>query len=319
MGATSSSQSSTKHVIIDPRSALTPPSLEFSKSQLDFNTKEAPCPLNTPVQDNVDLINNGKRKIKFKFEAVIPTTCRISFSPSSGTVDPGKSKKITAKLTLLGKVNLNFKITLRVQGGESLFLNLRVAGETGVFGIDPSSLDQTDDNGFRVPTILMNMKTNLVNKGGINSEGIFRLAGEQTEIRRLKDNLNNKTSEIPTNDVNAIASLIKIWFRDLPVPILNTLPQDYIMNFSTANDCVSAYESLPEPQKTLLSWLLDFLVQVARNSDNNKMSSQNLAIVIAPNLYDISTPNPMEGLILSQKCAQFLNHVLNSRISFGSS
>jgi len=314
MGASNSTHTE-KTVVFGSLSTLSPPALEFSKQQLDFNSRESPCPLNTPVSDSVDLTNNGKRKIKFKFEAVHPTTCRISFAPSSGTVDPGKSKRIVAKLTLLTKVNLNFKITVRVQGGESLFLNLRVAGETGVFGIDPSSLDQTDDNGYRIPTILMNMKNNLVEKGGINSEGIFRLAGEQTEIRRLKDNLNNKTSDIPTNDVNAIASLIKIWFRDLPVPILNTLPQDYIMNFSTAFDCVSAYESLPEPQKTLLSWLLDFLVQVARNSELNKMSSQNLAIVIAPNLYDIATPNPMEGLILSQKCAQFLNHVLNSRIS----
>jgi len=96
---------------------------------------------------------------------------------------------------------------------------------------------------------------------------------------------------------------------------LNPIPQENIMNFSTSNDCVSAYATLPDPHKTLLSWLLDFLVQVAGNSEQNKMTSQNLAIVVAPNLYDISTPNPMEGLILSQKCAQFLNHVLNGRIN----
>jgi len=196
-----------------------------------------------------------------------------------------------------------------------LFLYLRVAGETGVFGIDPMTLEQTEDNGYRIPVILENMKKCLVAKGGIQSEGIFRLAGEQTEIRRIKDSMNKKTYDFSTNDLNAIASLIKIWFRELPVPILNSLPQDSIMNFSTAGDCVSAYDSLPEPQKTLLGWLLDFLAEVARNSEVNKMTSQNLAIVIAPNLYDINTPNPMEGLILSQKCAQFLNHVLNSRMS----
>lgn len=109
---------------------------------------------------------------------------------------------------------------------------------------------------------------------------------------------------------------IKIWFRDLPTPILNAIPQETIMNFSSSEDCVAAYHQLPEPQKTLLDWLLDFLTSVSQNSEINKMTAQNLgihlfiiinnfkAIVIAPNLYDISTPNPMEGLVLSQKCAQ---------------
>jgi hypothetical protein len=32
-------------------------------------------------------------------------------------------------------------------------------------------------------------------------------------------------------------------------------------------------------------------------------------------LYDISTPNPLEGLVLSQKCAVFVNHMLNAMIS----
>jgi len=226
-----------------------------------------------------------------------------------------KEKKITVKLILLAKVNLNFKITLRTAAGESLFLNLRVAGETGVFGVDPSTLEQEDDNGYIVPQILVNMKKCVIKKGGIQTEGVFRLAGEQMEIKRIKDQMNKKTYDYSTNDVNAITSLLKIWFRELPVPILNPLPQESIMSFSGAGDCISAYETLPEPQKTLLNWLMDFLAEIARNSPTNKMTSQNLAIVVAPNLYDISTPNPMEGLILSQKCAQFLNHVLNARIS----
>jgi len=303
-----------KGVTIGSADTLRPNALEFSKQLLDFNLNNTSCPLNTPINDTVDVKNNSRRRVKFKFEPVHPTTCKITFNPSSGTVDPGKTKKIAVRLILLAKVNLNFKITLKTQGGESLFLNLRVSGENGAFGIDPNRLEQTDDNGYRVPLILVNMKKFILEKGGLTTEGIFRLAGEQTEIRRIKDAMNKKTYDFVTNDINAIASLIKIWYRELPVPILNTLPQDCIMNFSTASDCVQAYDTLPEPQKTLLSWLMDFLVQIQRNNAVNKMTSQNLAIVIAPNLYDISTPNPMEGLILSQKCAQFLNHVLNSRI-----
>jgi len=219
------------------------------------------------------------------------------------------------KLVLLQKANLNFKITLRVQDGDSLFINLRVSGETGVFGVDPTTLEQTNDGGFTVPLVLANMKKFLLENNGQLLEGIFRLAGEQTEIQRIKGLMNKKQFDYKTRDINAIASLIKVWFRDLPVPILNALPQECIMNFSDVNDCVQAYNSLPEPQISLLTWLLDFLTIVSQHADVNKMTAQNLAIVVAPNLYDISTPSPMEGLILSQKCAQFLMHVLIARIN----
>jgi len=290
------------------------PSFALSKLVLDFNVREEGCPLNTPVFDEIEIFNVSPRKMKFKFDPVPPPACQLAFSPASATLAKGKSKKIKVKLILRYAVNINFKVTIRMPDGDSMFINVRVAGATGVFGVDPTTLELTNDGGFMVPTVLATMKRFLVENNGTQVEGIFRLAGEQTEIQRIKGLMNQKQFDFKTKDINAVASLIKVWFRDLPVPILNALPPDCIMNFSDARDCVEAYNTLPEPQKTLLTWLLDFLTVVATQSDINKMTSQNLAIVVAPNLYDISSPAPMEGLILSQKCAQFLNHVLNSRM-----
>jgi hypothetical protein len=54
-----------------------------------------------------------------------------------------------------------------------------------------------------------------------------------------------------------------------------------IMNFSSSSDCVEAYHHVPEPDKTLLAWLLRFLAQVASYSAENKMTAQNLGIVIS--------------------------------------
>lgn len=46
---------------------------------------------------------------------------------------------------------------------------------------------------------------------GVSSEGIFRLAGEQAEIHRVKELLNTKKFDInSTRDIHAIASLIKV-------------------------------------------------------------------------------------------------------------
>jgi len=268
------------------------------------------------VVNEVTLTNVDTRKIRFRFDPVVPSSISLDFNPAVGVLDRGRSRVIRVTTTLKDIKNLNFKITLRIDGAQSLFINMKVTSESGVFGVDPRLLDQVEDAGRTVPAILANLKRMLVEKGGTKSEGIFRLAGEQNEILRLKESLNQKRYDMAvTNDVNAYASLMKIWFRDLPTPILNVLPDTTIMNFHDASDCVQAYQSLPEPQKTLIAWLLDFLVEVSSYSAINKMTAQNIAIVIAPNLYDISTPNPMEGLILSQKCAQFLFQLLNSKIA----
>jgi len=308
-----------KTVLITDADASKPPAITFSKQVLDFNAMESGCPINTPVFDEVELTNTLTKKIKFKFEPVHPTSCQLFFIPSSGVLDKltssKKSKKIKVKLVILERINLNFKVTIRIQGGESLFINLRVAGEAGVYGVDPQSLELCDDGGFQVPKIIVNLKNMILEKGGINTEGIFRLAGEQTEIKRIKEQLNDKNYDVKTNDINAITSLLKIWFRELPIPVLNALPQESIMGFHDANDCLEAYQSLPEPNKSLLSWFIELMKLVVSNSAVNKMTAQNLAIVVAPNLYDINTPNPMEGLFLSQKCAAFLNHVLLQALS----
>lgn len=287
--------------------------IELSKLVVDFNLGEQPCPLKVAVNDQFDIINKSNAKIKFNFEPSFPKEFQLIFSPSAGTIDKNRSKTIKVKLIVNSKLNINHKVTLKIDDEMSHFLTVRIRCETGVFGVEPSSLEMEMDGGYQVPSILVSMKRSIIEHGGLKQEGIFRLAGEQTEIKRIKE-IMNKKEFVSSNDINTIASLLKIWFRELPTPILNCVPQESIFHSNDLAGCVKAFESLPDLQKTLLSWLMDLLIQTAQNSKENKMTSQNLAIVVAPNLYDVSTSNPMEGLVMSQKCVQFLHNVLNYRI-----
>lgn len=287
--------------------------IELSKPVVDFNLGEQPCPLKVAVNDQFDIINRSSAKIKFNFEPSFPKEFQLIFSPSAGTIDRGRSKTIKVKLIVNSKLNINHKVTLKIDDEMSHFLTVRIRCETGVFGVEPSSLQMEMDGEFQVPSILVSMKRSIIEHGGLKQEGIFRLAGEQTEIKRIKE-IMNKKEFVSSNDINTIASLLKIWFRELPTPILNCVPQESIFHSNDLAGCVKAFESLPDLQKTLLSWLMDLLIQTAQNSKENKMTSQNLAIVVAPNLYDVSTSNPMEGLVMSQKCVQFLHNVLNYKI-----
>ncbi|KAK5583011.1 hypothetical protein RB653_004601 [Dictyostelium firmibasis] len=288
--------------------------LELSKNLLDFSLGEKPCPLKTVVQDQFTISNSSKSKLKFHFEPLQPKEFQLSFSPTSGSLDKGKSKTIKVKLMVNQKINTNHKVVLRVEGGASHFLTVKIRCETGVFGVDPNTLEHVDDEGFRVPYILALMKRSLIDNGGLQQEGIFRLAGEQTEIKRLKEAM-NRNDFTSSTDINTIASLIKIWYRELPTPILNSIPTEKIFYSTDIDECVQSAKNLPEPQKSLLDWLMHLLLMVSSFSDVNKMTAQNLAIVVAPNLYDVSSSNPMEGLVLSQKCVQFLHNVLSHKVS----
>ncbi|KAL6074789.1 MAGE family member A10, variant 2 [Balamuthia mandrillaris] len=80
-----------------------------------------------------------------------------------------------------------------------------------VFGVEPTSLKQTEDNGFVVPLVLAQLRHALYANEGISEEGIFRLAGDELLMNKLKKQLNNG-SFMPDlcTDANTAATLIKV-------------------------------------------------------------------------------------------------------------
>ena len=67
-------------------------------------------------------------------------------------------------------------------------------------------------------------------------EGIFRLAPDQDACARTKEQLNTNTFE-SCSDINIIANLMKVWFREIPEHLLDEVP---ISDLSESdNVCVS--------------------------------------------------------------------------------
>lgn len=124
------------------------------------------------------------------------------------------------------KENCKFKLTVYL-GNEPHFISVTVRTASGVFGVDPSTLDHITDGEYSIPEVLHLLKKSLIGANGLQSEGIFRLAGEVADINETKNLLNTKQFETSTN-VNTVATLIKVWFRELPTPILNELPTETI-------------------------------------------------------------------------------------------
>jgi hypothetical protein len=67
-----------------------------------------------------------------------------------------------------------------------------------------------------------------------------------------------------------------VWFRELPQPILNSIPNAELHKCEEISDSLKLYETLPEPQKTLMKWIVDLLADTAARESSNKMGARNL-------------------------------------------
>ena len=71
-----------------------------------------------------------------------------------------------------------------------------------------------------MPTLLVQMRHFLVKEDALNQEGIFRLAGDTSEMRQKKAEM-NKTCTFDGNgvDVNTVANLLKVFSHSFRVAL----------------------------------------------------------------------------------------------------
>ena len=121
-------------------------------------------------------------------------------------------------------------------------------------------------------------------------------------------------SVLNSDDVNVFANLIKVWFRDLPNPILNCVDPTMIELAQTEDEVKKVVNNFPEPQKSIFMWLCDMCVDCAKFESKNKMGANNLAIVIGPNLFNTDNfENPMKAMTFSGKVVQFFKLAIQNR------
>eukprot|EP01103_Thecamoeba_quadrilineata_P004725 TRINITY_DN14535_c0_g1_i1.p1 TRINITY_DN14535_c0_g1~~TRINITY_DN14535_c0_g1_i1.p1 ORF type:complete len:175 (+),score=40.26 TRINITY_DN14535_c0_g1_i1:50-526(+) len=118
----------------------------------------------------------------------------------------------------------------------------------------------------------------------LEEEGIFRLAGstkEVTEMKRRFQQGEGDRIEFKNYDSNSVCDLLKRFIREIP----DFLPASATSSLETHDleKVKSGIVSLPDGTQAVFREVLRILNQVENRHDLNKMSSQNLAIVFAPN------------------------------------
>eukprot|EP00118_Oscarella_pearsei_P009187 m.51423 g.51423 ORF g.51423 m.51423 type:complete len:522 (+) comp34137_c0_seq5:146-1711(+) len=138
---------------------------------------------------------------------------------------------------------------------------------------------------------------------GLKEVGIFRLPGHQVRVNTLKESFDKgENPEISASeDIHTIASLLKLYLRVLPEPLI---PFEYCDMFIGAarvleknedkgvQQVVKQYEFLPKANFNLLKYLCRFLNEIQTHSDENKMNLGNLATVFGPHFLRPQSEDP---------------------------
>ncbi|XP_042795729.1 rho GTPase-activating protein 18 [Panthera leo] len=170
--------------------------------------------------------------------------------------------------------------------------------DSGLFCIPLTLLleqDQRKVPGTRIPLIFQKLISR-IEEGGLETEGLLRIPGAAIRIKNLCQELEAKFYEGTFNwesvKQHDAASLLKLFIRELPQPLLSV---EYLKAFQAVQNLPTKRQQLqalnllvillPDANRDTLKALLEFLQRVIDNRDKNRMTTMNVAMVMAPNLF----------------------------------
>ncbi|XP_070621378.1 rho GTPase-activating protein 25 [Erythrolamprus reginae] len=152
--------------------------------------------------------------------------------------------------------------------------------------------------------ILVEKCAEFIRKNGLDEEGVFRLPGQDNLVKKLRDafDAGERPSFDQETDVHTVASLFKLYLRELPEPVI---PWSQYEEFLLCGQLLTSDEGkgrpelvkqlarLPPDNYNLLRYICQFLHEVQQSCDTNKMSVENLATVFGVNLIRPEMEDPV--------------------------
>uniref|UniRef100_A0A8C7ZAN8 Rho GTPase activating protein 18 n=1 Tax=Oryzias sinensis TaxID=183150 RepID=A0A8C7ZAN8_9TELE len=170
--------------------------------------------------------------------------------------------------------------------------------DSGLFGVPLNTLldqDQRRVPGTKVPLILQKLISH-IKEEGLDTEGLLRIPGAATRVKALCQELDSSFCEgtFPWQQVKQhdAASILKLFIRELPHPLLTV---EYLNAFIAVNKLPTKKQQLqalnllvlllPEANHNALKALVEFFQQVIDHQAQNKMTLNNVSVVMAPNIF----------------------------------
>ncbi|KAM6145256.1 LOW QUALITY PROTEIN: rho GTPase-activating protein 31 [Phoenicopterus ruber ruber] len=168
---------------------------------------------------------------------------------------------------------------------------LKRKGAASAFGCDLT--EYLESSGQDVPYVLKSCAEFIETHGIV--DGIYRLSGVTSNIQKLRQEFSDQcpdlTREVYLQDIHCVGSLCKLYFRELPNPLLtyelykkfteavSRFPED-----EQLAQIQNVIQELPPSHYRTLEYLIKHLTHLASFSNMTNMHTRNLALVWAPNL-----------------------------------
>ncbi|KAK6297346.1 hypothetical protein J4Q44_G00319290 [Coregonus suidteri] len=212
----------------------------------------------------------------------------------AGDLSPQDMKKVH-RLVLIEMTALFDTAGIDLKAHKAVKLKVK---ESGLFGVPLATLleqDQRRQPGTKVPIILQRLISH-IEEEGLDTEGLLRIPGAATRVKAVCVELEGKFYEglFPWESLKQhdAASLLKLFIRELPHPLLTV---EYLSAFiavlklPTKKQQLQALNLLvlllPESSRDTLKALMEFFQRVIDHKEQNKMTLNNVAVVMAPNIF----------------------------------
>ncbi|XP_038824052.1 rho GTPase-activating protein 18-like [Salvelinus namaycush] len=211
-----------------------------------------------------------------------------------GDLSPQDMKKVH-RLVLIEMTALFDTAGIDLKAHKAVKLKVK---ESGLFGVPLATLleqDQRRQSGTKVPIILQRLIFH-IEEEGLDTEWLLRIPGSATRVKAVHVELEGKFYEglfswesLKQHDA---ASLLKLFIRELPHPLLTV---EYLSTFMAVLKLPTKKQQLqalnlvvlllPESSRDVLKSLMEFLQRVIDHKEQNKMTLNNIAVVMAPNIF----------------------------------
>ena len=274
-------------------------------------------------------------------EAAAAASCKPATPPPTAAAPPAAcQKKKLDGMTMAGylmppattpKVGLGLPFALAASQGRGK--RKHKALKKSAFGAPIGEYAFGTCYGHEAPQILLALWCGLVNGGGLFIEGIFRLAADPNECASVEKALAKGRLPQKAHPV-VLGHLIKKFLRELPGGLLGCASTEVIQACGgdettrrsakdTGGGRCSAeaearlYGALDATSAASLRWLIRILSITQECEEKNKMSTRNLTLVLAPNLFGPgggggSCDNPMEELLRVQVATNALHALVSA-------
>ncbi|XP_072028673.1 rho GTPase-activating protein 15-like isoform X2 [Amphiura filiformis] len=189
--------------------------------------------------------------------------------------------------------------------------------EENVFGKQLAHLCEKERT--MVPTFVTKC-ISAIDKRGLQVDGIYRVSGNLSLIQKLRFQIDQ---EIPVDfdsspykeDIHVLTGALKLYFRELPEPVLTFGAYDPLIaairlpdNNVKLNIFKEVMRTLPRVNLESLKVLLEHLSRIVANSQHNRMTAQSVAIVFGPTLMwsQKESFNIAMNMVQQNQCIEFL-------------